>query len=908
MQQTKTRLLSALLALILVLGVLPIFPQTVSAATQEDGRYFAADETYTLSKELEKTPLTIEAVINVPTASILTSGMRGGSIVSNYKDAKSSCIGVELMKAGKIRLYIIDEEGCVISKEFSVDVRTGRDLHLAVSMDPDNGVARCYVNGVEACDPITGLDLGKLPTNGAQKYMIGGDHRSGNAQYFKGAIKSVAMYSNTRTAEEIAEDAAKWNLKNENLLVAYDLTAVGDDGLVDRAGNGNTLIHATSGMSFDSYGTYVMDQPLEQAPETIEVWLNMPLYFNGRGGVMLGNYYNSATSCINLEVYTNGNPRLYYSGSDGTAESFVFDEVDLRTGAWTHLVLTHDEEAGTISCYINGELKQTLSDATAYGSGVIERAFAVGGDIRRGNAQYFKGFLKEVAFYSDVRTAEEIAADYSTIDTADENLLLHFALSSATQNADFEDLSGNGYDVTYTQEWWGEPVRTEDYAYSFAIVGDTQTITWKYPAQLATIYNWIVDNAEDKNIQYVFGLGDITETDTDEQWAVAKDAITLMDGKLPYSLLRGQGHDTVEQFNAYFAGHEGYTSQIKGFYEEGSIANTYQEFNVGEQKYLVMCLDFGIPDDVIAWACDVIEAHPTHRVIITTHAYMDYDGTLLVPGDSHYASAYDHSYNNGDDIWENLVSKYPNIYMTLCGHKAADEVVITQATGDYGNTVTQILVDPQDMDSGNPTGMVAMLYFSADGSDVTVEYYSTIRDQYKKNKTFTISSGSTQAPSYDDLPEGYVVAQNTETGRYTVLKNTYFEFLGGSLRYGNAVGGVANIRFGYRFDANFELDVSNWKWNYGVAGEGLPNAKIGENKTVNNVTNLVITGVPAAYYASMLEVQLVFDVVIDGVTYKITDRERERSVLGVAQSMVASPYETDTAKTYAQTIIDVCSS
>ena len=905
MQETKTKVVSMLMTLVLLLGILPILPQTVSAATQEDGRYFSADETYTFSKELDETPLTIEAVINVPTSTTITGGVRGGVIVSNYKDAKSACISVELMKAGKIRLYVIDEAGAVISKEFSVDVRTGKDLHLAVTLNPSEGEARCYVNGTQACDPITGLDLSRLPVNGGQKYMIGGDHRSGNAQYFKGAIKSVAMYSNVRTAQEIAADSLKWNTADKNLLVAYDLTAAGADGLIDRSGNGNVLLHATQGMSFDSYGTYVMDKALEEAPQTIEAWINMPMYFVGRGGVVLGNYYTSA-ACINLEVYTKGEPRLYYCDNDGTAHSFLFDEIDLRTGEWTHLVLTHDAAAGTVSCYINGEWKQTLSGATAYESGVIENALAIGGDIRRGNTQYFKGFLKDVAFYSDVRTAAEIAADFSKIDETDEDLILHYALSAATQNADFADLGKNGYNVTYTQQWWGEPLRTEEYAYSFAIVGDTQTITWKYPDQLATIYNWIVDNAEDKNIQYVFGLGDITETDTDEQWTVAKEAITLMDGKLPYSLLRGQGHDTVGQLNAYFADHEGYTSQIKGYYQAGDLANTYQEFCVGEQKYLVMCLDFGVPDDVIAWACDVIEAHPAHRVIITTHAYMDYDGTLLVPGDSHYASVYDHSYNNGDDIWEQLVSKYPNIYMTLCGHKAADEVVITQSIGDYGNTVTQILVDPQNMDSGNPCGMVAMLYFSADGSDVTVEYYSTICDQYKQNKSFTIAAGSVQAPSYDNLPEGYVVAQNTETGRYEVLENTYFEFLGGSLRYGNAVAAFANIRFGYRFDASFSLDGCNWKWNYGVSGEGLPNVKLGKNKGTDNVTNLVITGVPTSYYATTLEVQLEFDVVINGVRYTVTDRVRERSVLGVAQAMVASPYETDAAKDYAKTIIDVC--
>ena len=141
-----------------------------------------------------------------------------------------------------------------------------------------------------------------------------------------------------------------------------------------------------------------------------------------------------------------------------------------------------------------------------------------------------------------------------------------------------------------------------------------------------------------------------------------------------------------------------------------------------------------------------------------------------------------------------------------------------------------------------------------------------------------------------------------------MIENKYFQFLGGSLRYGDAVDGYTNIRFGYQFDAGFELNTSGWKWNYGVAGENLPSVKLGENKSVNNVTNLVITGVPVAYYESDLECQLVFDVTIEGVTYTITDRVRTRSVLGVAQGMSKNPNESQSAKDYAQTILDACAS
>lgn len=56
---------------------------------------------------------------------------------------------------------------------------------------------------------------------------------------------------------------------------------------------------------------------------------------------------------------------------------------------------------------------------------------------------------------------------------------------------------------------------------------------------------------------------------------------------------------------------------------------------------------------------------------------------------------------------------------------------MTQEKGVKGNTVTQMLIDPQAADvSYNGVGAVAMLYFSEDGKDVQVRYYSTLKDKY----------------------------------------------------------------------------------------------------------------------------------------------------------------------------------
>ena len=71
-----------------------------------------------------------------------------------------------------------------------------------------------------------------------------------------------------------------------------------------------------------------------------------------------------------------------------------------------------------------------------------------------------------------------------------------------------------------------------DYVYSFALVGDTQNLNYidaqNYAAAKAenpdltyadytaanmrTLYSWIIANKDAKNIQYVMGLGDITQS------------------------------------------------------------------------------------------------------------------------------------------------------------------------------------------------------------------------------------------------------------------------------------------------------------------------------------------------------------------------------------------------------------
>ncbi len=316
-----------------------------------------------------------------------------------------------------------------------------------------------------------------------------------------------------------------------------------------------------------------------------------------------------------------------------------------------------------------------------------------------------------------------------------------------------------------TTPWYDESeAYTGDYAFSLAVVGDTQSITNRgakgpsnaYYNSLPNLYQWIVDHVESKKMQYVIGLGDITEMGVDSwhknyepkatgdaEWEYARNAISKMNDVVPYTLVRGEGHDGYERFNEWFADYTPYTKNIAGFYKEGEVGSVYHTFEVGDAKYLIMCLDFGAKDSVLEWANEVVAENADRKVIVTTHGYLKSDGTLLATGDEYSPSKsyYDPENNDGDDIWEKFVKKHENITMVISGHMTCDDVVIDQVVGEKGNSVTHILIDPQgiDKDVSGGYGMVAMMYFSEDGEDVAIEYYSTLKNKYRQLKTVDLT-------------------------------------------------------------------------------------------------------------------------------------------------------------------------
>jgi len=515
------------------------------------------------------------------------------------------------------------------------------------------------------------------------------------------------------------------------------------------------IVEATedSGMTFTANEVYSSSKFLESAPNTFEFTVRLPKGYTDRPGVVFSNYEGPEKThdrAICVQLQANGVVQFYYETKGNSSVKYVFKNVDICTGDWVNIAVVRDEAAGKIKCYVDGELAEEITtNVPQYGyltSSKALKPMCVGGDYRSNNRYYFRCELKELVVYSDVRTADEIKADFAGTNKTNDNLLVWYKLSKGAKSA--EDLSGNGYDFgidgeDYSAPTWCEaPAPVTDYAYSFAVVGDTQHVTQNNPQNLSKIYQWLLDNRESKKIQHVLGLGDITNANETAQWETAQAAISLLNGKLPYILIRGN-HDNSANMNKYL-GVPAYYEQLastgeSGVFEEGKFDNSYTTLTVGAHKYLIIGLDFGAKDNVLQWANNVVVKYPDHKVIVLTHGYLVNTGERLNTGVAACPSSYDSTLNDANDMWERFISLHENIFLVLSGHKAADDIVSVQHVGVNGNIVTEFLINPQTLDlkykSMGGLGLVAMFYVSEDGSKISVQYYSTIHDKFYGSKS-----------------------------------------------------------------------------------------------------------------------------------------------------------------------------
>lgn len=320
-----------------------------------------------------------------------------------------------------------------------------------------------------------------------------------------------------------------------------------------------------------------------------------------------------------------------------------------------------------------------------------------------------------------------------------------------------ENNGSPGYVPTVSQAQFAP---SPDAAWSMVVIPDTQNYSkdTRDKPIFSQMTSWIRDNRDLFNIQLVLQEGDIVNQNSQvtptsgnqsasQQWANAREAMSILDGHVPYIMSLGN-HDIgttnaqsrETQYNTYFqatqnplnysppSGGRPAGGILKGVYQAGRLDNAYFELNATDGRdLLVFSLEFMPRQAVVNWANSVatLPQYADHTAVLLTHTYLNWNDQRT----NHDVAAYGFNGdgNAGVQLWDELVKLNGNFEMTFSGHVGGDGVSYVRSLGVEGNAVHQMLLNTQfETNGGN--GWFRVLEFLEDGKSVRVRTYSPFLD------------------------------------------------------------------------------------------------------------------------------------------------------------------------------------
>jgi hypothetical protein len=321
---------------------------------------------------------------------------------------------------------------------------------------------------------------------------------------------------------------------------------------------------------------------------------------------------------------------------------------------------------------------------------------------------------------------------------------------------------------TATATSGNSPAGTDDDTFGLAVIPDTQAETNVHAnTPFLNRVNWMVANKAAFDLRYVLHTGDMTNwgwLDLPQLTRARAAMDVLKNNGLPYALTIGN-HDTravgwdgvsgstgyggsaymynpecptrlpaadckswllvrhTEEFNQYFplSGMSG----VGGAFEAGKADTYFTTFTANNTKWLVLTLELWPRAEAVAWAKNVVATHPDHNVIIQTHSYLNGDATVS-SSNGGYGS------NSPKYIYDNIVSKYPNVKLVFSGHVGG---FASRSDAPNGNTVVSYLGN----DMGGPTyNPVRVLQINTATGQVTSSVYDPIRGDRTNSTSHTI--------------------------------------------------------------------------------------------------------------------------------------------------------------------------
>ena len=254
-------------------------------------------------------------------------------------------------------------------------------------------------------------------------------------------------------------------------------------------------------------------------------------------------------------------------------------------------------------------------------------------------------------------------------------------------------------------------------------ISDTQHYANTFPEIYPTITSFLYDHREELNLAYVVHTGDLVhQNGSKSNWSIAADAMALLHD-IPYGVLAGN-HDmnqkeaSIEHYSEYFG--EKFFKD-RPWYGESFENNRchYDLITIGNTDYIFVYLSFKPNDKAMQFVKDSFDKYPDRIGILCVHEFMTSQGEIS---------------KDGKKIREKIVSKCPNCYMVLCGHRYG-LYCLTDAFDDNNDgvsdrTVYEMMMNYQSAGKEGGSGYFRLMQFNDELGTIRILTYSAYLNDY----------------------------------------------------------------------------------------------------------------------------------------------------------------------------------
>lgn len=287
-----------------------------------------------------------------------------------------------------------------------------------------------------------------------------------------------------------------------------------------------------------------------------------------------------------------------------------------------------------------------------------------------------------------------------------------------------------------------------DDIWRFAVLPDTQVYTIAYPELFTAMTRWIAANAERYRILFVLHEGDVVNDNALEQWEVAARAFQHLEAaRIPFVCALGN-HDygpggTCSDRSTLFHHYIDVRAwsarpSFVGSLDPERADNSAHVFATPDGPWLVLALEFGPRDEVVAWAHEILSRHADKPAVLLTHAYIYHDGTRYerTRTDQKWSP---HLYgvarlpggvNDGEDLYRKLVRVHPNVQLVLSGHVLGRGTARLTSPQVGGSEVHQLFANYQHHARGGD-GYFRILEVDAANERIRVRTFSPVHGRYR---------------------------------------------------------------------------------------------------------------------------------------------------------------------------------